>query len=670
LGSQSELSLSKLSGAQGVGLAVSVKKKILIYDVRIVEPPPQVERRFNLGWDDATTVSATKLREIAGVDGVLTMVWLDKTIMVGTQEEYLLFSLLSGQGMPIFSLPRDLPYPPLLKLFPKELEVLLTVDKAGIVVNAEGQPTVGSLTFTSVPDAIGQTPPYVVVVNQGHCELLHRKSGAKIQSLDLADAGIGRFLVGDDEVGSFVVIASGVKVWCLQQVSLDDQVRDLLKQRQFNEAVRLAEEAVRDGSDSAAKERLAIVHAEAGFLLLFDLQFELAMGHFLLSDILKPSELFPFFPSLTTRWRTLTPRKRYWGLHPPPQPLTSAIESGLWAVQSGLLVLVNEPKVTNLLAQGPSAKAAIIEHYMGVATQSFVRYFTVVRDRDLDANEKAGVDTLLLKLYTELKQTDELKLLASSPNSCVLEEVESTLRAAGQLHPLALLYETKGILPLALQVWQTLALDNGGGDSQMVAAREAARLLESSSDSALVLQHVEWLLHLDQKLALTVLTSSKRSQALPPEEVLALLNETDGLVRQRYLQWLVQEDGPDAALYHTELALSLAKAALESLPPSFEGLDNDFIEFAMNDHSLTRGSSMNHDEVRGMLQEFLAASDEYKADEVLSLIEGSELWKEQVILHQKLGDETAALQILALYVSFPLNHFGCESFLIVSLDRR
>lgn len=44
----------------------------------------------------------------------------------------------------------------------------------------------------------------------------------------------------------------------------------------------------------------------------------------------------------------------------------------------------------------------------------------MVRDRDLDANVKDGVDTLLLKLYTELNQTDELKLLASSPNSCVL----------------------------------------------------------------------------------------------------------------------------------------------------------------------------------------------------------------------------------------------------------
>ena len=67
------------------------------------------------------------------------------------------------------------------------------------------------------------------------------------------------------------------------------------------------------------------------------------------------------------------PRKRYWTLHPPQQPIQAVIENGLWAVQSGLLVLVNEERVTNLLAQGPSAKATIIDHYLGVAMQSFVR---------------------------------------------------------------------------------------------------------------------------------------------------------------------------------------------------------------------------------------------------------------------------------------------------------
>lgn len=206
-------------------MAVSVKRKILLYEVRAVETPPQgeksvgKERRSSNGWDDATTVSTTKLQEIVSVEGVLTMVWLENVIIAGTQQEYVLFSLNSGQATVLFSLPQDLPYPPLLKLFPKDLEVLLLVDNVGILVNAEGQPTAGSLVFSAVPEAIGQTPPYVLVVRQGHTELHHRKTGAKIQNLKLAGVGNGRCLVADDDGGSIIVIASASKVrhWSLSQ---------------------------------------------------------------------------------------------------------------------------------------------------------------------------------------------------------------------------------------------------------------------------------------------------------------------------------------------------------------------------------------------------------------------------------------------------------------------
>jgi hypothetical protein len=88
------------------------------------------------------------------------------------------------------------------------------------------------------------------------------------------------------------------------------------------------------------------------------------------------------------------------------------------------------------------------------------------------------------------------------------EEVETTLKAAAQLHPLALLYESKGLYTSALEVWRTLALNDFRGFSslqtsrtglsmkavepQQMVAEEAARLLEASSDSSLVLQHVGW----------------------------------------------------------------------------------------------------------------------------------------------------------------------------------
>lgn len=56
-----------------------------------------------------------------------------------------------------------------------------------------------------------------------------------------------------------------------------------------------------------------------------------------------------------------------------------------------------------------------------------IRYLKVVRERDLDAEVKDGVDTLLLKLYAELDQTEELKQLASSPNNCVLVCMSSNM---------------------------------------------------------------------------------------------------------------------------------------------------------------------------------------------------------------------------------------------------
>lgn len=218
---QPDLYLGGMSSSRMEGtskMAVSVKKKIFLYEVRAVEAPPQgeksvgKERRFSNGWDDTTTVSATKVREIVSVEGVLTMAWLENVIIAGTQQEYVLFSLNSGQATVLFSLPQDLPYPPLLKLFPKDLEVLLLVDNVGILVNAEGQPTAGSLVFSAVPEAIGQTPPYVLVVRQGHTELHHRKTGTRIQNLKLAGVGKGRCLVADDDGGSIIVIASASKV--------------------------------------------------------------------------------------------------------------------------------------------------------------------------------------------------------------------------------------------------------------------------------------------------------------------------------------------------------------------------------------------------------------------------------------------------------------------------
>jgi hypothetical protein len=51
----------------------------------------------------------------------------------------------------------------------------------------------------------------------------------------------------------------------------------------------------------------------------------------------------------------------------------------------------------------------------------FIRYLSIARDKEMKPGVKEGVDTLLLKLYAQLENTEQLKLLTASPNSCVLQ---------------------------------------------------------------------------------------------------------------------------------------------------------------------------------------------------------------------------------------------------------
>lgn len=83
----------------------------------------------------------------------------------------------------------------------------------------------------------------------------------------------------------------------------EGQIRDLLRKKNFKEAITLVEELESEGE--MTKEMLSLVHAQVGFLLLFDLHFEEAVDHFLQSETMQPSEIFPFIMRDPNRWSLL-----------------------------------------------------------------------------------------------------------------------------------------------------------------------------------------------------------------------------------------------------------------------------------------------------------------------------------------------------------------------------
>ncbi|KAG6638914.1 hypothetical protein CIPAW_10G065000 [Carya illinoinensis] len=595
----------------------------------------------------------------------MTMVWLDNSIIVGTVNGYSLFSCVTGQSGIIFTLP-DVSSLPQLKLLWRDWKVLLLVDNVGVLVNTHGQPVGGSLVFRrGGPDSIGEISSYVGVVKDGNMELYHKKSGGCIQKVTFGGEGVGPCIVANEEVGGgkLLAVATPNKVLCFRKLSSEDQLKDLLRKKSFKEAITLAEELEYDGEIS--KDMLSFVHAQVGFLLLFDLRFEEAVNHFLHSETMQPSEVFPFIMRDPNRWSLLVPRNRYWGLHPPPKPLEDVVDDGLMAIQratflikAGVETLIDDGFLSN-----PPSRADLLES----AIKNITRYLENCRVKELALPVREGVDTLLMYLYRALNRVNDMEKLASSANSCIVEELETLLDETGHLRTLAFLYASKGMSSKALAIWRILArnyssglwkdpnMENGSQDSnnniisgKEIAATEASKILEESSDQELILQHLGWVADINQALAVQVLTSEKRANQLSPDEVVAAIDPRKVEILQRYIQWLIEDQDCDDTRFHTLYSLSLAKSAIEAFEAQNTHQNADVGKADDTEISANRMNSIFESPVRERLQRFLQSSDLYDSEEVLDLIEGSELWLEKAILYRKLGQEASVLQILAL----------------------
>ncbi|KAJ3708729.1 hypothetical protein LUZ61_012434 [Rhynchospora tenuis] len=593
------------------------------------------------------------LKEMPAFDGIKAVGWVNESIFVGNSNGYFLVSSETGKSNDIFTLPESFTNPK-LKPLSKGEEVLLLVDNLGVVIDPQGQPKGGSLVFRCMPDGVCQLGSYLVISGDRKLEI-YRRNGECVQSVDVGKFGSGGLILGGEETGKgeMVAVATTSKVICYRKASVDEQIKALLKKSRYREAISLAISLELDGE--ITKRTLSFVHAQVGFLLFFDLRFEEAVDHFLLSEEMDPSEVFPFIMQ-ENRWSRLVSPNRYWALHPPPAPLEEVIDAALARIQNmvflkraGLDANLDEGFLLNL----PS-RADLLE----LAIRNIIRYLVASRNKELSPEVKEGVDTLLMYLYRALDLVSEMENLASSDNNCVVEELEVLLNNSGHLRTLAFLYGSKGMDSKSVSIWRHLARNyaatlwretgDHGTSNERKAAEEASKILQFSSDEDLVLEHLTWISDIDEDLAVTILISEKRTKQLSPENVLAAIDSRKVAIRQSYLQWLIEDQECDDPQYHTLYALSLARSALEELAMGSDGteraersngiLSEDCIDEVVNDRY----------SVRERLQLFLQASDLYNPEELLEVVNDSELWLEKAILYRKMGQENIVLQILAL----------------------
>ncbi|KAF2302848.1 hypothetical protein GH714_008956 [Hevea brasiliensis] len=386
-----------------------------------------------------------------------------------------------------------------------------------------------------------------VLVRNGKMELYNKRSGSCIQTVTFGGEGVGPCVVANEEVGigKLVAVATPTKVTFYCKVSSEEQIKDLLRKKNFKEAISLVEELEYEGEMS--NEMLSFVHAQVGFLLLFDLHFEEAVNHFLQSETMQPSEWFRVF-----------------------------------LVKTVALVYVNVIKLKLAIHYKLNSKMGSVDEYLEVS-----------REKELTLSVQEGVDTLLMYLYRALNRVDDMEQLAFQKTVvlwmtvqlpwAVQEELETLLDDSGHLRTLAFLYASKGMSSKALAIWRILARNYSSGlwedpvvetdlqdgsknivSGREIAAIEASKILEELSDQELVLQHLGWIADINPVLAVEVLTSKKRVKQLLSDEVIAAIDPKKVEILQRYLQWLIEDQDSIDTQFHTLYALSLAKSAIEA----------------------------------------------------------------------------------------------------------
>lgn len=158
---------------------------------------------------------------------------------------------------------------------------------AGIVVDAAGNPVGSALPLENLgapPRALAASGPFLLVVSEAGIHVFDREGGGEVQRLAfgpslrpqpgqplhasaalpaLPGTGGGR---GVSFSGECVVVAGRRIVWLFSPVSLAEQARELLAQRDYAAALELIESGVRQGASwaqaAAAQAALLLLHGE------------------------------------------------------------------------------------------------------------------------------------------------------------------------------------------------------------------------------------------------------------------------------------------------------------------------------------------------------------------------------------------------------------------------
>ncbi|KAK2467972.1 hypothetical protein APHAL10511_000267 [Amanita phalloides] len=271
------------------------------------------------------------------------------------------------------------------------------------------------------------------------------------------------------------------------------------------------------------------------------------------------------------------------------------------------------------------------------------------------------VDTVLVKLYAQLRKDTELDALLQDANHVLLSEVEESLIQAGRFDALASLYKQQGQDGKMLDLYAKL-IDGEWKDRRIEdPVSDLVRLVQGKKDRSLIQKWALWLLsrHPDRGIKLLISKEAGKRKDRPEEDI-ALLDRVKAAnvaAAQEYLEHLVLVRKSQSAELHTRLVVEWADRVASFLEDesvlklwrakasSYASSSHAPNETTFVSYFTSTTPDSEHKRVRVKLILFLAGSALYDSSAVRQrLFERAHVLRiEYAILDARSGDHRAVL---------------------------
>lgn len=465
--------------------------------------------------------------------------WSRDSLCVGFKRDYYIINSQTGNLKELFPVGAAQLDPIVARLHDQRL--LLQRDKMSIFINSEGEPTQREpINWSDIPIAIEHFPPYLVGILPKLVEVRTIDPKLMIQNMQLNKA---RLICQGSGV---MYVASQSNLWRLQPMPASQQIRDLLQNKQFELALKLAEQA--DEPAQEREKRVRNINNLYAFQLFCQHRFEDSLQLFakLGTD---PSHVIGLYPNLLPQdYRS---RLEY----PERVPELEGQD-----MERGLLALIE------YLTQ----KRIDISKEEEVVSTAIVEGNTTIRSKK---QLSQIIDTTLLKCYLQTNDALVAPLLRLKDNNCHVDESERVLRKKEKFSELIILYEKKGLHQKALNLLMKQAVRP---DSPLKGHERTVQYLQhlGAEHLDLIFEYAEWVLKKHPEDGLKIFTEDTQEiESLPRGRVLDYLEKINSSLAIPYLEHIVMHYGDTTAEFHNRLVLllrdqvqTLRDSYLHSLP--------------------------------------------------------------------------------------------------------